>query len=807
MITVSSAFKQAISNDEKIYLTYADITLSNGHVLNLTNEELWEGGYTREEAVSDDNKFTALGATIIGSAELSIKNQNEEYSSYDFTNAKVKTYIALEGVANSKFQTGTYTVDEAQYTEASIRLTMLDNMEQFDRPYSKSSLAYPATLLAIVQNLCLVCGVTLSTTTFPHYNFSIPERPMDEGITCREVLGMAAAIAGCYCRCTPDGKLQLTWFDRSTLDAWRAAYRRGSTTPGSSYTGMHYFTSLYSQDISVDDIVITGVRCIVEKPDREGKTQSYTYTSGSTGYVIGVEKNELLNACTEAQIQQVTSWLGTQLNGLTFRKVNVSHSSDPTIESGDIAAVWDRRDRGYPILVTRTNFSAFEMQKTVCGAETPSRNAATRYGWQTKSYVESKKQLNAEQSLREQIEKELRDAIENAAGLYLTKKTTDGATIYYLHNFPDLDNSPVRIMFSTAGISVTANGTATNPTWYGLTANGTMLVNLLRTTGFSFDWATGGTLTLGGQDNINGQLKILNASGTEIGRWDKDGIKANSGGKLTSKNGKVYVDLDNNEIACNKLISADTNFGVDVGSYNAFGGSSIDGIRLINKNYPNYGFYFRPASSQSGTNYIDTNTAFSLRAYNNSSETGFTPSHLGELNISDSGISFWMSRKVSGSSLTGLYGFSLAHSTGALNISTWGTINLNCNKAYYNNTEIAKESSSSIRYKHDIGPITDENLNSHRLLELPIVQFKWNDDHPLQYNDMRGKVVPGIIAEDVNRIYPSAVIHDDKGRIESWDERRIIPGMLSLIQEQHKKIEDLESRIARLESIIEKMSV
>lgn len=125
-------------------------------------------------------------------------------------------------------------------------------------------------------------------------------------------------------------------------------------------------------------------------------------------------------------------------------------------------------------------------------------------------------------------------------------------------------------------------------------------------------------------------------------------------------------------------------------------------------------------------------------------------------------------------------------------------ITLNGGSSWLN---LAYASSSSKRYKHGIKPLS-EDRDSHRLLALPIVEFDWNADHPLQYEDMRGKTVPGIIAEDVEEIYPSAVIHDANGRIESWDERRIIPGMLALIQEQDKKIKSLEARLARLEEML-----
>jgi hypothetical protein len=127
----------------------------------------------------------------------------------------------------------------------------------------------------------------------------------------------------------------------------------------------------------------------------------------------------------------------------------------------------------------------------------------------------------------------------------------------------------------------------------------------------------------------------------------------------------------------------------------------------------------------------------------------------------------------------------------------WGSTGL-----YYNNNKVAYTSSSSRRYKHSIRPIESADLDPHKLLDLPIVQFEWNEDHPLQYEDMKGQTIPGIIAEDVEEVYPAATIHDPEGRVESWDERRLIPGMLALIQEQDKKIKELEARLAKLEEML-----
>ncbi len=110
-------------------------------------------------------------------------------------------------------------------------------------------------------------------------------------------------------------------------------------------------------------------------------------------------------------------------------------------------------------------------------------------------------------------------------------------------------------------------------------------------------------------------------------------------------------------------------------------------------------------------------------------------------------------------------------------------------------------SSSSRRYKQNIKDLIYDDLDPHRLLLLPVRQFEYKEDYDkLQYQDMKGKTLPGFIAEEVEAVYPSATIHHpETGEVESWDERRIIPGMLALIQEQAKKIEELEKRITELE--------
>lgn len=112
--------------------------------------------------------------------------------------------------------------------------------------------------------------------------------------------------------------------------------------------------------------------------------------------------------------------------------------------------------------------------------------------------------------------------------------------------------------------------------------------------------------------------------------------------------------------------------------------------------------------------------------------------------------------------------------------------------------ELKLSESSSKRYKHDITPLITEELNPERLYYIPINEYVYNADY-LDVDDPRyNKKVIGIIAEEVEKHYPIAAEKNEYGETENWNDRYLIPPMLSLIQKQHKEIEKLKSDIAGL---------
>lgn len=315
---------------------------------------------------------------------------------------------------------------------------------------------------------------------------------------------------------------------------------------------------------------------------------------------------------------------------------------------------------------------------------------------------------------------------------------------------------------------------------------GTMLANRIH----------GGTLRLGGASNGNGVLELYNGSNVLVGRLDRDGAQISGNLKVDYKNCKLYVD----------------DFTVNDYEYSGHPTQTYSGIGTQTRALKILHLDKTDSSCIRPRTYIIVDDS-------TSASQPYKMFFAWTSDISDYGAmievrpaTFYLESATNYDLSLGANGI-IAHDythNSLIQISNGASLQVIFDSSLYiygsggqiNGVEIQLQSSSSRRYKHDIKPIKDNELDPHRLYSLKAKQFVFNDDHKTQYADMAGKTIPGFIAEDVADIYPSAVIHDHEGQIESWDERRILPAMLSLIQEQKKQIDDLTARLERLEAYV-----
>lgn len=255
---------------------------------------------------------------------------------------------------------------------------------------------------------------------------------------------------------------------------------------------------------------------------------------------------------------------------------------------------------------------------------------------------------------------------------------------------------------------------------------------------FSFTYAHGGTLKLGGSNNGNGLLSILDASGAQVGYIDNTGVHFNQGefsgsvksltgeignwqidktnGKLTSANGAIVLDAKNNMVTIN---------GVDLKA-NGNGFVIDGGIKIRN---PLSGFG-------------DATNFFCLENMGNITDG----THLG---INSDGM-------------------------------------------------VIKVPSSSWRYKSIRTTVKEEELEE--LYRTKVVWAKYKEGY-LDKNDSRyDKLMPMFLAEDMERRFPIAVNHLPDGKPEDWNYRIMIPSMFAMIKFNHEKIKELKCENEKLKS-------
>lgn len=113
-----------------------------------------------------------------------------------------------------------------------------------------------------------------------------------------------------------------------------------------------------------------------------------------------------------------------------------------------------------------------------------------------------------------------------------------------------------------------------------------------------------------------------------------------------------------------------------------------------------------------------------------------------------------------------------------------------------------KWTGSSEKNKKDIKKTIEyEDILPERLYDVEIVQFKYKDT-VLDKDDPRsGKDLVGFLIEDLDEKYPVAVdkVNKKDSKTWSWNNAYLIPPMLKLIQDQKTKIDELESRLNKVE--------
>nr|DAZ79615.1 MAG TPA: hypothetical protein [Caudoviricetes sp.] len=559
MLNVSAKWQRAVMLDNDINVNcFADIVTASGEKIPISDSELWANGFEVNDSTSSNGTFT-IGALIAGKLKIKLNNIYEDYSKYDFDKASVTAYVSksFSDGTTEKLKIGEYRVSETSYDGSLITLTCLDNINNFNREYD-SNLSYPTTAYEVVRDACIKCDVPFTMARFDNSDYVINEIPSDnQKLTYGQVIAYILQLSGLWGKCGHDGELLIGWYDMSQFDSQGydggtfstkttpysdgdtlnggnfTDYSSGDSVDGGTFTEARNYHNVYTQkdlNVATDDVVITGVKVIVTS--KEDKTKDVNALAGKEGYVVSISDNPFIST---DKAQTVASYIFKKIGGMRFRPLDATLLSNPLIESGDVALVTDRKQNTYSCFISNRTFTVGSGTKISCDAENASRNSADKFSSETKAIVQAREVAQKQLSVYDKQMQLLTQLMSQSLGLFKTEQVQeDGSIIYIMHNKADLNSSNIQWKMTANGMAVSNDY---GKTWKaGIDKDGNAIFNIMSAIGINFDWAHGGTLTLGGENNVDGKQYVKDSKGNILITLDNRGITLASGVKISWDN-------------------------------------------------------------------------------------------------------------------------------------------------------------------------------------------------------------------------------------------------------------------------------
>lgn len=321
-----------------------------------------------EEVNSDNN----LAVGDVTSSEIIV----EMLSTVPVQQDEMLTYYIIEDDVETLI--GQFKVEKPTVaSRTSIKFSAYDNIVKTEQMFSDwlilNQNKFPMTLLELVQYACSYCGVTLASPDFPHADLQV-KAFYGDGITSRQVLSWAGAIAGRFVRANTEGEIEFAWY--SDMDAILCA--------PSSQTYLSRIDieddgdgniSMTSEDITLNDdgdgnVAVTipyvtaintygNVTLVADKVipyfqngityenyatdiiervriNHSESDVGVVFPVGATGNCFTVSGNMILGACNITDVSEVAASLYNTLSSVTYTPAKIRVPRTIQIRAGNI---------------------------------------------------------------------------------------------------------------------------------------------------------------------------------------------------------------------------------------------------------------------------------------------------------------------------------------------------------------------------------------------------------------------------------------------------------------------------------------
>lgn len=468
------------------------------NTLLLTGNDIMDGSLQIQQATTAEGDFD-IGGAVIGQLEFELDNTNDRFRDIDLAGTvfDVRVGLIIGQDYNGKttiewVKKGIYTLEELINNDRYLSVVAFDNLAKFDRPYSESTLKYPASLSAIIDDACTRCGVAISSLDFPNASWKVSNRQLiDDSATFRDVISWVSQIACSFAQCDVDGRLHIRWYEDTDT-----AITESRTISGG--------------------VTVTGVSVV------NAAEEELNYITGNAGYVLRIEDNPLaqINIHSSDNPMWASVWADRLLN-FNITPFESSEISNPAIEAGDVVAVFDKNGNAYRTPITGLTYKLGGKTNLRCDAKTAEEQNRSGNNQTAKIKAVAKKEAEKQVSAYDTYAQNFNSLTANSMGFYETVKAQDdGSKIVYQHDKPKMEESKYIWKKGVDSFAVSNDG---GKTWgSGFDKDGNAVLNVLAAHGIVADWIKTGVIRGSGNTNAYFDLDHDELSCTKMSGANSD---------------------------------------------------------------------------------------------------------------------------------------------------------------------------------------------------------------------------------------------------------------------------------------------
>ena len=307
--------------------------------------------------------------------------------------------------AGARHKVGLFTAEKpTRSTANTLKITAYDRVSRLDKDLT-SWLAgleeWPYSLGDLAYKVCQACGLSFISDQIPNGSYPV-QRFSADGITGRQLMKWIGQIAGCFCRATPDGEIELGWYeplssvtynnghlnlasgDISVEDDGTGKGRLVSDTleitddgngnitlaVPAEVEGLYY----YQNGLSAEDYTVAPIQKVQLRQNEEDVGTVYPDGEGEVNTYI-ITGNPLLTANTAQDLKGVAQTIYERLQGVTYTPCSLSVPANMAIRAGKILCLTDHNGKSITAYVMSRR-QAGQRDKLECTGS-PRRDSTT----------------------------------------------------------------------------------------------------------------------------------------------------------------------------------------------------------------------------------------------------------------------------------------------------------------------------------------------------------------------------------------------------------------------------------------------